>query len=90
MVYVESIKYPVAGILLLILTRFHLVPLVTNEVPEWQLVQLFSLGAPVYPEDGPEASETTFPTKNTAKEAMIILNQRIFKFRIFPHQHKLV
>ena len=46
-VYVESNKYPVEGILLLILTRFHWVPLVTTEEPEWQLVQLFSLGAPV-------------------------------------------
>jgi hypothetical protein len=89
-VYVESIKYPVEGILLLILTRFHWVPLVTTEEPEWQLVQLLSLGAPVYPEDGPEASETTFPTKNTASEAMIIFNQRIFKFRIFFHLHKLL
>ena len=76
--------------MLRILTRFHWVPLVTTDEPEWQLVQLFSLGAPVYPEDGPEASETTFPTTKTAKETISIFNQRIFKFRIFSHLHKLL
>ncbi len=86
-VYVESNKYPVEGILLPILTRFHLLPLVTSEVPEWQLVQLFSFGAPVYPELGPEELEMTFPTKKMAKEAKKIFIQRIFKFRNFSYSH---